>query len=533
MSVNWKKIGLVMVWLFCLEITSRLKSWFLIFLSFRLIFGCNTARILDSICPIVALLSMKYFTHQNNDNIQNQLFYLIYYLLHYIAFLFISSATLDIKTKSFHQPADAIIPSTEKTKLGIKYYMENKTPTDDIFDKLLLKEDKLCDNMYVELLKLLPLTKYKNVTPVQIILTEAENDKNSIFADFVDNISKVPDWVNFDTIAAGQNFYISKFIIITYILGLGTLVGGFSCPSINKILISSRYWASDNDKKSLLNTLNRLNETAIWIYCVMNNSDTLKPFGKGWKSIIRVRLFHARIRYKLNKQNDEIFSKDTYEYGVINQLHLIATLLGFAYNPLSVCNKLLLIPVNEKEREGYLHLWKYIGHVLGIDFDMNIDPLKDYDTSRAWIVKIFDYIIHPDCDKEEKSTTKMLSTHVLSAISFGTELFRSISTWRRVVGYIIPFKINVKEYVQSLFAVMAPSEYVKLLKYKPAQFKFELQIRISIGMIRVYHILLQVLCLKWFNLWFGKRLYTRYARLINDVLMEKKGNYKCRFAKYM
>eukprot|EP01084_Bolivina_argentea_P026926 50057_1 len=158
-----------------------------------------------------------------------------------------------------------------------------------------------------------------------------------------------------------------------------------------------------------MNTANRLSETAVWFYCVINNVNALKPFGKAWQAILCVRLFHSRIRYKLNKQNDEIFSIEEYKYGIINQLHLIGTLLGTAYNPLYMCSEVLSLPVSNEEKENFLHLWKYIGYVLGIEYNEKTDPLKDYDTARTWTVKIFDKIVEPDCDKNEKSTTNMLS----------------------------------------------------------------------------------------------------------------------------
>ena len=282
-------------------------------------------------------------------------------------------------------------------------------------------------------------------------------------------------------------------------------------------------------KKSLLNTLNRLNETAIWIYCVMHNIDTLKPNGNGWKAIVRVRLFHSRIRYQLNKEREPGNDNPASKCAVINQLHLIATLLGFVYNPLSVCKNLLMIPVSDEEKANYLLLWKYIGYVLGIKYDIDegIDPVKDYETSRAWMVKIFDYIINPDC-KLEKSTTKMLSYHVLNSIAFGTDLMLS---WRKYVPW---FKtMDMKQYIENVFSTMGSNEYMELLNFKPASFKFELMLRINVAFIRTFHVILNVFKLEWLNIWLGNRSFTRYANILTYDMMEKKGNYKCRFAKYM
>ena len=89
--------------------------------------------------------------------------------------------------------------------------------------------------------RLLPLTKYKGKNPLEIILDEAQRDPSGKFGIFVANISRIPQWADFASIARGQEFLVSKFLLINYILGLGTLVGGFSCPQINEILVRLRF----------------------------------------------------------------------------------------------------------------------------------------------------------------------------------------------------------------------------------------------------------------------------------------------------
>ena len=232
-----------------LYITTGFGSWLLTLLTCHLTLNCDKRRALDAWCPTLALISIRYLTRISI--IDHQFMYFIYYIVHYILCIFLSSMFLDIKKRSFHQPLSSI-NSSKKCKLGISYHLEHKTPKDSIFDKLLTETDPICDEIYIKLLKLLPLTKYKTMDPLDIILAEAENDPNSEFATFINKISKLPEWVDFEKIEKGQNFHISKYITITYILGLGTLVGGFSCPEINKILISSRYWANDNDKKIII-----------------------------------------------------------------------------------------------------------------------------------------------------------------------------------------------------------------------------------------------------------------------------------------
>ena len=169
-------------------------------------------------------------------------------------------------------------------------------------------------------------------------------------------------------------------------------------------------------------------------------------------------------------------------------------------------------------------MWKYIGFVLGIEYDDEVDPLRDYATARSWIVQVFDSIIKPDFARREESTTRMLSAHVLKAIAFGTEMmhFR-----------VLPWQVDVRGLIESVFAVMASAEYVALLKFNPASWRFELPIRVGVGLVRTLHILLELFCLKGINVWVAKRMFDKYANVVTYDLMEKRGNYKCRFAKYM
>lgn len=92
----------------------------------------------------------------------------------------------------------------------------------------------------------------------------------------------------------------------------------------------------------------------------MRDTNALKPFNVGWKSILRVRLFHAQVRYQLaikhraaNGVQDANQSTKSVHDGEmqnddsvipmanINQCHLIGTLLGFQYTPLFVLKNII------------------------------------------------------------------------------------------------------------------------------------------------------------------------------------------------
>jgi len=98
----------------------------------------------------------------------------------------------------------------------------------------------------------------------------------------------------------------------------------------------------------------------------------------------------------------------------INQCHLIGTLLGFQFNPIVNLTRIFGVPVTVWDAQCYTHVWRYIGHVLGVEYSHGmIDPLVSFDMSRAWMVRIYDYLINPGHSSE------LLCQHVLKAISHG------------------------------------------------------------------------------------------------------------------
>ena len=155
-------------------------------------------------------------------------------------------------------------------------------------------------------------------------------------------------------------------------------------------------------------TAGRLYETLLWLSIIFDNKKSMMKNGKGWKAILYVRFLHARIRNRLKKDKNNV---------AINQLHLIATCLGFQINVLFGLQSIFGLCVNKKEREGYTMLWKYVGHLLGIEWHKyQCNALNSYVDSVRWISSVFIHLIKPD-----QSSVK-LTNHVLAAmgLSFQT-----------------------------------------------------------------------------------------------------------------
>lgn len=97
---------------------------------------------------------------------------------------------------------------------------------------------------------------------------------------------------------------------------------------------------------------------------------------EGFKSAVRVRMMHAQVRAMLvnsEKWNDE--------WGhPLNQWDSMATILEFSSIFLTGLRSLGFI-FTKKEREAVIHLWRYIGYLLGVE--ERILPADEADSMRA------------------------------------------------------------------------------------------------------------------------------------------------------
>jgi len=181
----------------------------------------------------------------------------------------------------------------------------------------------------------------------------------------------VPEWVDWEMIKYGQSMFRPATLGLHILSLTFTLLGGFSIPELNEILISSRYWVSKGDE-GRKDTSRRLIQTWIW-YCRVMSWD-LEPKGKAWKEVLKIRMLHSNVRSKLENEGGSL---------AINQLHLLATLSGFQYNYLRFSRDKLGMTFERKELEAWTMLWRYIGYCLGIQ-DKALEHFSCFKASEIW-----------------------------------------------------------------------------------------------------------------------------------------------------
>ena len=178
---------------------------------------------------------------------------------------------------------------------------------------------------------------------------EAPESLVQLFAD----AEAIPDWLEPDLLDIGSLFCrrVGSFALV--VLRNYCLMGGYESSAINKPLIYTGALKKGAAK--------RMAETVeFWVD--VTGEGAMQRNAVGFKSALRVRLMHAYARSAVQRTpgwSDELWGAP------INQGDMVATNLGFSLVFMEGLKRLGFHP-SEQEIKGVLHLWKYIGYLLGI-----------------------------------------------------------------------------------------------------------------------------------------------------------------------
>lgn len=108
----------------------------------------------------------------------------------------------------------------------------------------------------------------------------------------------------------------------------------------------------------------RIAETAQFVLYAMSPGG-LSARGRGIRAAQKVRLIHAVIRYYLRQQGWDAARFDE----PINQEDMAGTLMSFSALVLEGLQR-LNVHLTDVEKEAYVHCWRVIGHIMGLDDDL-------------------------------------------------------------------------------------------------------------------------------------------------------------------
>jgi hypothetical protein len=185
--------------------------------------------------------------------------------------------------------------------------------------------------------------------------------------DLLDEVCDVPAWVDWSTCDRGGEMLMRVGVLGGAVLGSHSLVLGYASPAGNKPLVLSGRLKEQ--------ALRRLNETARFVQAVCRPGG-MRPFADGWQITVKVRLIHAQVRRMIlrsGRWNEAAWGAP------VNQHDMAGTTLLFSIAIMEGLRK-LGVRIDSEEGERYIHLWRWVGRVIGVD--SHLLPVSEQDAMR-------------------------------------------------------------------------------------------------------------------------------------------------------
>lgn len=213
--------------------------------------------------------------------------------------------------------------------------------------------DPVCDTMMAQLAEV-PLQEADRFIRAAIEDPDdpALKDAPASVQAFVEELETVPEWVDHDAFRGGvRAFHRDSSACLAAMLG-GVLVEGFTTTIARSFFITGRL------RDQGVRRLRQNNRHMIELFL----PGGLDVRGDGWRLSVRIRLIHAKVRHLFNTSDDW----DTAAWGE----PLSAAQVGFAVTAFSARMlqhmRSLGADYSESERDGFMAVWRYSGHLMGI-----------------------------------------------------------------------------------------------------------------------------------------------------------------------
>jgi hypothetical protein len=203
-------------------------------------------------------------------------------------------------------------------------------------------------------------------------------------------IDNDPPWLDRKLMEDGQRAVCRTGVVGTLVMRDAALMGGYGNAAINKPLVFTGALAQSAAR--------RTSETRAFAIDV-TKPGAMDRFGKGVKTTVKVRFLHALLRRRIRKHPDW---RDK-DWGIpINQADMLATNIVFSVGFLTGM-KALGFRFSQREKSGIIHLWKYLGYLMGIDENILVD------TEREGLKILYASVIsQPDADEDTRTLARAL-----------------------------------------------------------------------------------------------------------------------------
>ncbi|NHA00382.1 DUF2236 domain-containing protein [Nocardioides sp. W3-2-3] len=139
-----------------------------------------------------------------------------------------------------------------------------------------------------------------------------------------------------------------------------SLVGGYRFGGPTDLLVATGGLTGGQTRR-------RLAETQKWGAALTDPGSLVPVTGEGWRLTVHVRLMHALVNAAFEDR------WDTEQWGLpINQADQAST-LGLFDGVLIIGSRALGVPISGRESRDLMHLWRYVGRVMGVHEDFLVD----------------------------------------------------------------------------------------------------------------------------------------------------------------
>lgn len=179
----------------------------------------------------------------------------------------------------------------------------------------------------------------------------------------------IPEWTDQSTLQKGSKFFQQYTLDILSMLGLYSLPYCYAGANGVRVLYLSKKIKEAPEK--------RLMDTAGFVFDVCGGG-AFSHEGKGMVAVLKIRMLHAAARfYSKQKITDE---------EPVNQEDMLGTMLAFSLIVIRGLRK-TGIAVSDSAAGSYLHLWKVIGYLMGIDLKYLPDNIREASTLERQVRK--------------------------------------------------------------------------------------------------------------------------------------------------
>ena len=178
---------------------------------------------------------------------------------------------------------------------------------------------------------------------------------------FFAEVERVPAWLDWDLLNEGAAAYRRLGTNAADVMLQLSLIGGYRFGGPTDLLVET---GGLTGRK----TVRRLAETQKWAVAISQH-EAMRRDGEGFKLTVHVRLMHALVNHQFETNG----RWDIDQWGLpINQTDQAAT-LGLFNGALLLGVRLLGVRVTKSESRAIMHMWKYVGWLMGVDEDWLCD----------------------------------------------------------------------------------------------------------------------------------------------------------------